>query len=98
MKTREDEIRQAVRLGVRKVRMADIQGDLAMVLAQRMRIISSFVEFVVSDVTQDELSVAIIEIFKEIDTERNALEPIARFCEDRLAKEAESYVQKLVTA
>jgi hypothetical protein len=93
MKTRHEEIKQAVRLGVRKIRESHIEGDLATVLAQRMRIISSLVEFVVSDVTETSLSVAIIETFNEIDTERNARERIAQFCEERLVREGEEGIK-----
>ena len=83
MKTRHDEIKQAVRLGLRQIRAADIEGELATVLAERLKIIKSAVLFVVRDVTPDELSVAIIETFNEIDFDRIALEPIARFCQER---------------
>jgi hypothetical protein len=84
MKTRQDDIKQAVRLGARKLRTADIQGDVATVLLERFQIIKSAVEFVTRDITPDELSVAIVETFNEIDHERNALEPLARFCEGKM--------------
>ena len=84
MKSRHDEIKQAVRLGVRKIRSADIEGDLASVLAERLQIIKSAVQSVVKDVTTDEFGVAIIETFNEINSECEALEPIARFFEERL--------------
>jgi hypothetical protein len=89
MKTRQDDIKQAVRLGARKIRTADIRGDLATVLLERFQIIKSAVEFVARDVTPEELSVAIIETFNEIDFERSALEPLARFCEGKLESETE---------
>ena len=49
-----------------------------------MQIIKSTVEFVVSDINEGELRTAIVETFKEIDSERNALEPIAQFCEQSM--------------
>ena len=67
MKSRHDEIKQAVRLGVRKIRSTDIEGDLATMLIKRFQIIKGAVEFVVRDITPEELSVAIIETFNEID-------------------------------
>jgi hypothetical protein len=85
MKSRQYEIKQAVRLGVRKIGRAEIEGDFVGVMVKRLRIITSAVEFVVRDVSATELSEAIVDTFKEIDFERDALEPIARFCEQSLA-------------
>jgi hypothetical protein len=89
VRSRQKEIKQAVRLGVRKFRATEVQGDVATVLIERLQIIKAAAEFVVRDVTPEELSAAIIETFGEIDAEWKALEPIARFCADRLTNRPE---------
>jgi hypothetical protein len=51
------------------------------VILKRLQLIKYTVEFSVRDLKASELRIGIIETFKEIDFERNALEPIVRFCE-----------------
>jgi hypothetical protein len=86
MRRRQDEIKAAVRIGVRKIGYAQIEGDLAAVMVKRLQTIRLAVEFAVKDVNAHEFSAAVVETFNEIDSERNALEPIARFCEESLEK------------
>ena len=85
MKSREDEIKLAVRHALRKVCSTEIDGDLATVILKRLQLIKYTVEFAVRDIKPRELRTAIVETFKEIDSERNALEPIARFCEQSMS-------------
>ena len=84
-RSRQDEIKLAVRFAVRK--MGGIQGDLATVVVKRLQEIKHAVEFAVRDVDANEFRTAIVETFREIDSERNALEPIARFCEQSMEKD-----------
>jgi hypothetical protein len=84
MKSREDEIKLAVPHALRKVCSTEIDGDLATVILKRLQLIKYTVEFSVRDLKARELRIGIIETFKEIDSERNALEPIARFCEQSM--------------
>jgi hypothetical protein len=88
MRSREDEIKQAVRFAVRKISRADIDGDLTEVMVKRLQMIKETVEFVVKDLSATELRTAIVETFEEIESERNSLEPIARFCEQSLERAA----------
>jgi hypothetical protein len=85
MKSREEEVKLAIRFALRKLHSTDA-GEPDDVLL-RFRVITSTVEFLVGAMKPQELTVAIVETFKEIEAERNALEPIARFCEDSLAEE-----------
>jgi hypothetical protein len=85
MRSRQDEIKLAVRHAVRKICSSEIEGDLATVILKRLQMIKYTVEFVVRDIKASELRTAIVETFKEIDSERNALEPIARFCEQSMS-------------
>jgi hypothetical protein len=84
MRSRQDEIKLAVRHAARKICSTEIEGDFDAVMVKRLQIIKSTVEFVVSDINEGELRTAIVETFKEIDSERNALEPIAQFCEQSM--------------
>jgi hypothetical protein len=86
MKTRQEDIKQAIRLAVRKIRSTDIAEETADELLRRLKMITSTVEFVVRDIKTNELCVAIIATFKEIDAERNALKPIAELCVRKLEK------------
>jgi hypothetical protein len=88
MDNRYGEVKQGVRLGVRQVRAAEIGGDPSTV-AECLEIIKSAVQFVVKDVSSKELSTAIIETLNEIETERIVLEPLARFCEEKVLKNNE---------
>jgi hypothetical protein len=88
MDNRYGEIKQGVRLGLRQVRAAEIAGDPSTV-AECLEIIKSAVQFVVKDVSASELSIAIIETLNELDSEHKSLEPLARFCEERIARAVE---------
>ena len=85
MRSRQDEIKLAVRHAARKICSTPIEGDFDAVMVKRLQIIKSTVEFVVSRLNEGELRTAIVETFKEIDSECNALEPIARFCEQSMS-------------
>jgi hypothetical protein len=91
LKSRQDDIKQGVRFGIRQIRSTTTDGDdQEAAMVERLRIIKSAVEFVVRDVTAKELSVAIVETFKDLHSECDIIEPIARFCEERLATDSGS--------